>query len=53
MLSNKRTKRDIKLDTVERAIRDLERDHTDTDEVEDSQKVQLGGFLKLRDDDAL
>ena len=51
LLSHKRTKRDIKLDAVERAIRDLERDNADADEVDDAQKVQLGDFLKLRDDD--
>lgn len=53
LLSHKRTKRDIKLDAVERAIRDLEREDADTDELDDAQKVQLGGFLKLRDDDII
>ena len=53
LLSHKRTKRDIKLDAVERAIRDLEREAAGADERDDATKVQLGGFLKLRDDDAL
>ena len=53
LLSHKRMKRDIKLDAVEQAIRDLERATDGTDEVDEALKVQLGGFLKLRDDDVI
>ena len=51
LLTRKRTKRDVKLDTVEHAINDLERGAIGEDELDDVQKVQLGGFLKQQDDD--
>jgi len=51
LLNRKRKKCDVKLDTVEQAISDLERGQAGEDELDDVQKVQLDGFLKQQDDD--
>jgi hypothetical protein len=53
LVSHKRTKRDIKLDAVECAIRDLELKAAGADERDDAITVQLESFLKLRDDDVI
>ena len=53
LLGRKFKKRDVKLDTVEQAIRNLELELAGTVELDDVQKVQLGGFLKQQDDDYL
>jgi hypothetical protein len=50
LLSNKRSKRDIKLDAVEWAIRGLERED-DTAEQQAEAASKLRAFLKQMEDD--
>jgi len=51
LLTQKRTKRDVKLDAVKHVICDLELELAGTVELDDVQKAQLDGFLKQQDDD--
>jgi hypothetical protein len=51
LLSNKRSKRDIKLDAVEWAIRGLEREADDTAEQQAEAASKLQTFLKQLEDD--
>lgn len=51
LLNRKRKKRDVKLDTVEQAISDLELELAGTVELDDVRKAQLHSLLTQLDDD--